>query len=521
MASDIAVQLYDDPSCDLSVARYMSFDAPRLRAGQFVIIECNASKRQYFGNVAGANRNLNRNALAPTDNTAINQLELVSGGLMQRHVAVKEACLYDITLLKEITNGRGESVRVRPQIAALARPATEEEIIRYLGLPDIHTDMRIGNIIDTDVPICVSRQVMMPHILVAGATGSGKTNTIANLMNAASHLGMCVVVFDHKPDYQHTHAENDDPPVEPHFRAFPDPHYWYIGQPLPVIPVRPTDEKQILVEANELDPFMLCATIFHRDGEELQLENAHSLLQAYIGNVGAQWQMQGFEAWIQSMEAKQAPGKPDSKTYDAIKRKLSAPGRIPNWIKGRLSTAGQFLQTNQTSFRIQPFLRGGNVVVIRVGSDVSDGRQYGLLLSHILNGINLVAEQHKLEVPLLIVIDEAQDIFSANRAFKAVALEMLDRHIRKGRSKRIGYVIGVQSADAVPESILNNLNSRIIHRHNSFEQVRVAANMATEDQRRMTNTFGPGEALVFLIGSNSIVHAQMLRAPFKLTKEQL
>jgi hypothetical protein len=45
--------------------------------------------------------------------------------------------------------------------------------------------------------------------------------------------------------------------------------------------------------------------------------------------------------------------------------------------------------------------------------------------------------------------------------------------------------------------------------------------MATEDQRRMTNTFGAGEALVFLFGSNSIVHAKMLRSPFKLTKMPL
>jgi len=159
--------------------------------------------------------------------------------------------------------------------------------------------------------------------------------------------------------------------------------------------------------------------------------------------------------------------------------------------------------------------------VIRVGSEASDGREYGLLLSHILDKINQRAERHQLPCPVLTDIDEAGDIFSASKAFKQVVLGMLDRHILKGRSKRIGYLIGVQSADDVPGSIINNLNSRIIHRHNSYEEVRIAANMATEDQRKMTNTFGAGEALVFLNASNGIVHARMRRSPFRLTKEEL
>ena len=51
--------------------------------------------------------------------------------------------------------------------------------------------------------------------------------------------------------------------------------------------------------------------------------------------------------------------------------------------------------------------------------------------------------------------------------------------------------------------------------------VKTALTMATEEQRHMTNTFGPGEALVQMVGSIGIVHARMRMSPFKLTKEDI
>ena len=140
------------------------------------------------------------------------------------------------------------------------------------------------------------------------------------------------------------------------------------------------------------------------------------------------------------------------------------------------------------------------------------------MLSYILDKVSQI---QKLPCPVLIDIDEAQDIFSASRAVRDAATNKLDEHVRKGRSKRIGFIFGVQSSESVPDTIMNNLNNRFIHRHNSPDELRVAASMATEEQRKLTATFSPGECLTFLFGANSIVHAQMRLSPFKLTKEEL
>jgi Helicase HerA, central domain len=517
------VQLYDDPSGDRSLARFVSFGQPQFRAGQFVIISCSASGRKFLGNVSGPNLNFNRNALASMDNTAINQLEQISEGKMNRDVAVHEIFGYDIILLKEIVAGQAQSVRVRPQIGALANPATDDEIVNLLGLPEISSEKQVGSIIDTKVPICLSKSVLMQHTLVAGAAGAGKTNTISNITTAATNMGMCVVIFDHKPDYQHLHFANDEGVIESNFAAISDVQYWAIGSPFEV---ENREETPIRVAEHELDAHMLMATIFHLEGEEIQLEVCEGLLQHYINEVlkNPNWTIPGFKGWLMPLTAAQAPGNPKSDTLGAVKRKINSTARIPHWIDGAkpAKMSAQVFKSNAPKFNPSDLIRPGRVIVIRVGSEVSDGRDYGLLLSHISDNIHQAAERRKLPCPVLFVIDEAQDIFSASRIFKQAALGSLDRGIRKGRSKRIGYVIGVQSAESVPESILNNLNSRIIHRHNSHEQVRIAAVMASEDQRRMTNTFGAGEALVSLIGSNGgMVHAKMQRSPFKLTKQEL
>jgi hypothetical protein len=71
----------------------------------------------------------------------------------------------------------------------------------------------------------------------------------------------------------------------------------------------------------------------------------------------------------------------------------------------------------------------------------------------------------------------------------------------------------------VPEEIRNNLNTQIIHLHNNHNQAKEAMTRATAEQIAMTDTFGPGECLVYLYGSNAVMQCQMRRSPFKLTKD--
>ena len=195
------IQIPDTINSDLSLISGYTFNEPELSANDFVIVEDCASHRNYFGQVVGPQANLNRSALGPQDNATINAFEQLEQNNYAREVVVREVYFYQVNLIKDITQDPPSSVRRRPQIGSIAREATEDEIIRYLNLPSADERYRIGQIIDTNIGIYVNPRTLFYQSLIAGSTGSGKTNSCANYIRAALQMGFAVIIYDHKPDY--------------------------------------------------------------------------------------------------------------------------------------------------------------------------------------------------------------------------------------------------------------------------------------------------------------------------------
>ncbi len=202
------------------------------------------------------------------------------------------------------------------------------------------------------------------------------------------------------------------------------------------------------------------------------------------------------------------------------------PGRKPKWIDlvegtSTSSTGGIFNNKTRSSgvltsyFTPQQHLQKGKVMVIRTNAS---GREYGLFLSYILRELYDLKRSGQIDFPIVNIVDEAQDIFQGGSAIRDTATFTLNETIRKGRSKDISFVIAVQSVSQTPDSVLTNLNSRFIHRQNSVEELRLAIPSATRELMANSLTFGPGEALVSIIGARSVVRAEMAPSPFELTK---
>jgi len=138
-----------------------------------------------------------------------------------------------------------------------------------------------------------------------------------------------------------------------------------------------------------------------------------------------------------------------------------------------------------------------------------------------LHRVYELKDQRLIDFPVLHHIDEAQDIFGAGKQFAEALGSVLSEGIRKGRSREIAFNIAVQSAAQVPDDILNNLNSRIVHRHNRSAEAQRALEKATDAQISAIRSFGPGEALVDLFGTTAVMNAIMRQSPFQLTTENL
>lgn len=553
------IQIPDTINSDLSLICGYTFNQPELSANDFVIVEDRASHRNYFGQVVGPQANLNRSALGPQDNATINAFEQLEQNNYTREVVVREVYFYQVNLIKDITQDPPSSVRRRPQIGSIARQATEDEIIRYLNLPPADERYRIGQIIDSNIGIYINPRTLFYQSLIAGSTGSGKTNSCANYIRAALQMGFAVIIYDHKPDYQHinrrnqeaidilnrnVHADQDTTWIEG-----VNADYYYLGEESTAF-----DGTPIAIPASEFDPAVLAAVMYYPPNETNAREEFETLLEEFDDEQHANqndnepviWTLREFFQWVTSNQDPWQPpaqrrGQIDMRTYNAMVRKMLRRNRRPAWVDGGLSirptanpngargrrpsASAAMLGLEQTHQQPQWFdptdlLQPGRALVIRVGQ-AGGGRDYGLFLNYMLRRVYELKDQRQITFPVLHHIDEAQDLFNGSKQFASAMGNVLSEGIRKGRSRQIAFTIAVQSAAQIPDDILNNLNTRIIHRHNRASEAQRALEKAADAQISMTKNFGPGEALVDLFGASAVVNARMRLSPFQLTTEEL
>ncbi|MBD1922187.1 ATP-binding protein [Microcoleus sp. FACHB-831] len=556
------IQIPDTINSDLSLISGYTFNEPELSANDFVIVEDRASHRNYFGQVVGPQANLNRSALGPQDNATINAFEQLEQNNYTREVVVKEVYFYQVNLIKDITQDPPSSVRRRPQIGSIARQATEEEIIKYLNLPDADERYRIGQIIDTNIGIYINPRTLFYQSLIAGATGSGKTNSCANYIRAALQMDFAVIIYDHKPDYQHINRRNQDAinilnengqtDQDTTWIEGVNADFYYLGEDSTAFQGTP-----IAIPASEFDPAVLAAVMYYPPNETNSREEFETLLEEFDderhadqnGNELVIWTLGDFFQWVTSnQDPWQPPGHarerfkgPQAKTYTTMVSKMLRRNRRPAWVDGGLpirpianpnGTRGRRSSPSAAVFgqdrTPQPpqwfdptnLLQSGRALVIRVGQ-AGGGRDYGLFLNYMLKRVYDLKEQRQITFPVLHHIDEAQDLFNGSKQFASAIGNVLSEGVRKGRSRQIAFTIAVQSAAQIPDDILNNLNTRIIHRHNRASEAQRALEKAADAQISMTKNFGPGEALVDLFGASAVVNARMRLSPFQLTTEEL
>lgn len=556
------IQIPDTINSDLSLICGYTFNEPELSANDFVIVEDHASRRNYFGQVVGPQANLNRSALGPQDNSTINAFEQLEQNNYSREVVVREVYFYQVNLIKDITQDPPSSVRRRPQIGSIARLATENEIITYLNLPEVNERYRIGQIIDTNIGIYLSSKTFYYQSLIAGATGSGKTNSCANYIRAALQMGFAVIIYDHKPDYQHIDKPNQDAIDILNRNGQTDQDitwieginadYYYLGEESTAFQGTP-----IAIPASEFDPAVLAAVMYYPPNETNSREEFETLLEEFDderhadqnGNEPVIWTLGDFFQWVTSNQnpwqppehARERLGGRQASTYRAMVAKMLRRNRRPAWVDGGLpirptansnsprgrrpSASAAVFGQDQTPQQPQWFdptnlLQPGRALVIRVGQ-AGGGRDYGLFLNYMLKRVYDLKEQRQITFPVLHHIDEAQDLFNGSKQFASAIGNVLSEGVRKGRSRQIAFTIAVQSAAQIPDDILNNLNTRIIHRHNRASEAQRALEKAADAQISMTRNFGPGEALVDLFGASAVVNARMRLSPFQLTTEEL
>ena len=476
----------------------------------------------FLGQIEGPQLNLNRDNLGKYQNAAFNQFEELRHARIDPDVFLRPLSLLKVRLVKDMTSGAPMGIRRRPLAGSDARMASDSEVTAALNVPRHDPARVLGQISGTALDLCLDEHVLINHIGVAGSTGAGKSNVIGNIIKIAQALGFYVIVYDHKPDYFRSDERNDEGDGvgpngikrrDPYGIKLADVSYWRLSNQ--------GRGQDIVLPASVLDPGVLAYTLLYKHNEELQAEEAERLLETYIrdihyGDTNSVFGIMDFFEWYDKDYNKIVQALTLHKnTAEALRRKMGHRNRRPSWIAPHANSSQLGIAD---MFDLTKLAKPGHVTVIdvRAASGGQVGRSYALFLSYALRQVGELGQR---SFPILHVIDEAQDIFDAGRGFKAAAGGMMNDFIRKGRSQKIGFVIGVQSASSVPVPIRNNLNSEIVMRHRRPEQVSEASAILSKDQALQTGTFGPGECFVSLVGASSVVRCQARRSPFRLPRE--
>ncbi|MHC5729665.1 MAG: hypothetical protein ACYTXY_37185, partial [Nostoc sp.] len=188
-------------------------------------------------------------------------------------------------------------------------------------------------------------------------TGSGKTNSCANYIRAALQMGFAVIIYDHKPDYQHIHRPNQDATDILNGNGQTDQDttwieginadYYYLGDESAAFQGTP-----IGIPASEFDPAVLAAVMYYPPNETNSREEFETLLEEFDderqanqdGNDQVIWTLRDFFQWVTSNQdpwqppesARERLGGRQASTYKAMVSKMLRRNRRPAWVDGGL-----------------------------------------------------------------------------------------------------------------------------------------------------------------------------------------
>jgi hypothetical protein len=525
------IQFHDETNSPSTITLLANDSQGQLPLMSYIITSGDSAA--YFAQTQSSTLWLNQNASQRYDPSSLDTSQRIDRREYGTEAYFKLSQFYCADVLAEQSNsGPITAPMTRPKAGSRWTLASAAEVETFLSLvPNGHSIGHVAGITTRDgdvIAIRLSAEMLRHHILSAGTTGFGKSNTNVNLILTAQQAGFCTLVYDMKPDYCDIDQPNDEQMAVGTPLGLTGVRFWTLGMDN----VR-ANETAISVRACDLDPAKLAQVIFYRPGEENQQEMAEQLMSGFadIQN-GQQWSIADFITWL--MRFADAPAAEaampfrvvfNKQTFNALRGKITRKGRVPSWIDAGVFARGSVRQafgsTTGEAAADQMFgqVNAGSVHVIRVRAD-ADGRSYALFLDYAMRKVaDMRRDQSECTPPVLHMIDEAADLFKTSNKRLAQAMEgTVDEQIRKGRSLSIGFVLSAQSAGDIPERIRHNLNSVIVFQHKQPKILQEVLPVMSDAVREMASKLQRGEALVQLFQTHGLLRCRMNQSPARLFK---
>jgi hypothetical protein len=439
-------------------------------------------------------------------------------------------------------------------IAALTRPP-EREVpgIRLVLRPDFDVTQEpaprretiaVGEVLDSNRrpagPLVLPLDSLNRHVFVSGATGSGKSQTVRTLLEAATRAGIpWLVVEPAKAEYRLMAARLAGPGPGGPGGAGAD------AAASEVVRIRPGESDAIAAGLNPLDPAQ------DSEGRRFPLQTHADLVKAlFIASFRSEepfpqvlsaaltrvYEDAGWDLALgETVAADANPSYPNltdlQRAAIRIVREVGYSQRITDDVLGfikvrlsslRLGTTGRFLEGgHQIDFG--RLLRTNAVLEIEdVGDDSDKAFLMGTVLIRLAEHLRMANRAKPASPPKLrhlTVIEEAHRLLRRQETLggrtsggaAAHAVEMFAGLLAEIRAYGEGLVIAEQIPDRLIQDVIKNTAVKITHRlpaADDRDAVGATMNM-TGAQNRFLVTLKPGEAAVFADGMDYPLLAQM------------
>ena len=513
----------------------------------FDYVKIQQGERAWIGQIIQPNQNISTvgNRLDPT---ILHGLEL-----MQTHSdvqSVESVQVFDILILGQYDQEDVTTPRVRPFPGAVVVKLDAQDTSRVIGIPMLaetngQTNV-IGELLNADdVPLCVTAEMFNYHFMIAGGTGSGKSNAAANLIFQALQFDKCVLVHDAKPDYGKVGEANTDTRVAAVWRRFA-PYGLEPQGASELIRVgfyKKCDPEKVDVvvgfNASDFNPDMLAGFFFtgstspELNAYEGFARSAETLKQKIFNREIDSYSLEDILAEVKRRDDSSGAVNADDaihiETRKSILRKVNGRRRSMPWLdvighntgkaaKNRLGRSS--LNSGERhvvqAFDLAGFVKKGRLIVIDY-AQMDDDHSYALILSYFLR-VSQSYRKKRSPVGIVQMVDEAHRIFDNESRHSGTLARGFERVMREGRSADHSIMLSLQNASQIPGRVMNNLNSQIVMRQNGKLEADSATQTMGRDFVSQAMRLGTGHALVRLFESRATILAQMAPSPFELMR---
>jgi len=397
----------------------------------------------------------------------------------------------DSSCKNEVTAYRSEDISdrtdglldfIKPQ--SYARRSTQEEVDLALGDKKKGPKVFIATVQSnqnqilkddngTHITATIPEDVFFHQMIICGKTGSGKTVSMKYLSQyfvEEMHGAVLAINVKDVDFLQMDHASNiNDPEIVSEWETLGDtPHgidnlVMYMPANRKFSQINGINQslcKKVTLNIQKIEPEAMIGLLQGiSDKGALSLP---SIFRFWRTHRAEKLTFNEFIQYFSSMEAErgfptlnergdESYVKLHSMTYDNILRSLD-------------SSSSFFDDKDSITLDETDILQAGKMSILDFAGD--QGPRFGsILLRDLLNKIVSAKDQMKSAIPILIIIDEVHQFYSADSTKEA--LSDLDNICRTGRSKKIGVIFASQSISDIPSGLTQVVNTQILFKTDS------------------------------------------------------